>query len=197
LRLKRGLPSVILLRGVLTCAFFGAESYLPLTLTRVHHASPRIVGIPLTLAAIGWSLGSMWQSRGSRRPVTRLYAGFSIVAVGVTLLIVIASPSVSIWLAVPIWALAGAGMGVAMPTISVLTLDLSPAATQGANSAALQISDMVGSIVGIAVVGAMVTALGLDRIRTAVTIGDAVLAAVALVGVLAASRVVTSTPKPR
>jgi MFS family permease len=188
LRLARGLPTVIVLRGILTCAFFGAESYLPLTLARVHHATPRVVGIPLTLAAIGWSLGSWWQGRRTRKRVTLLRAGFTVVAVGVSLLIVIASPAVSLWLAVPIWAIAGAGMGIAMPTISVLMLDLSPASTQGANSAALQISDMVGSIVGIAAVGAMVTSLGLDRIRTAVTIGDAVLAAVAIAGMFAAAR---------
>jgi MFS family permease len=189
LRLARGLPSVIVLRGILTCAFFGAESYLPLTLARVHHATPRVVGIPLTLAAIGWSAGSWWQGRRSRQRVTLLRAGFTVVAVGVSLLIVIASPAVTIWLAVPIWAVAGAGMGIAMPTISVLMLDLSPATNQGANSAALQISDMVGSIIGIAAVGAMVTFLGLDRIRTAVTIGDAVLAAIAIAGMIAASRV--------
>jgi MFS family permease len=189
LRLARGLPTIIVLRGVLTCAFFGAESYLPLTLTRVHHASPRVVGIPLTLAAIGWSLGSWWQGRRARQRVTLLRAGFTVVAVGVTLLVVIASPAVSIWLAVPIWAISGAGMGIAMPTISVLTLDLSPAISQGANSAALQISDMVGSIVGIATVGAMVTGFGLDRIRTAVTIGDFILAGVAVAGMLAAGRV--------
>jgi MFS family permease len=197
LRLARGLPGVIVLRGILTCAFFGAESYLPLTLTRVHHATPRIVGIPLTLAAIGWSLGSLWQSRRTRRPVTLLRAGFSVVTVGVALLVLIASPSVSIWYAVPIWAVAGAGMGIAMPVISVLTLELSPAASQGTNSAALQISDMVGSIVGIAAVGAMVTGFGLDRIRTAVTIGDAILAAVALVGVLAATRVLSTKTQKR
>jgi MFS family permease len=191
-RLARGLPGVVVLRGILTCAFFGAESYLPLTLTRVHHASPRIVGIPLTLAAIGWSLGSWWQGRRTKRPVTVLRAGFTVVTVGIALLIVIASPAVTIWLAVPIWAIAGAGMGMAMPTISVLTLELSPAANQGRNSAALQISDMVGSIVGIAAVGALVTGFGLDRIRTAVTIGDAVLAAIALLGVLAASRVLST-----
>jgi MFS family permease len=189
LRLARGLPSVIVMRGVLTCAFFGAESYLPLTLARVHHGSPRIIGIPLTLAAIGWSAGSWWQGRRARRPVTLLRVGFSLVAVGLSLLIVIASPAVSLWLAVPIWSLAGAGMGMAMPTVSVLTLELSPTASQGVNSAALQISDMVGSIIGIAVVGALVTAYGLDRLRTAVTLGDIILAAVALLGVLAASRV--------
>jgi MFS family permease len=188
-RLARGLPTVIVLRGILTCAFFGAESYLPLTLTRVHHATPRVVGIPLTLAALGWALGSWWQGRRPRPKVPVLRAGFAIVAVGVTLLVIIASPTVSLWLAVPIWATAGAGMGIAMPTISVLMLDLSPAASQGRNSAALQISDMVGSIVGIAAVGALVTAFGLGDIRTAVIIGDLALAGVALSGVLAASRV--------
>jgi MFS family permease len=197
LRLARGLPAVVVLRGVLTCAFFGAESYLPLTLTRVHHATPRIVGIPLTLAAIGWSAGSWWQGRRARQRVTLLRTGFTTVAAGVALLALIASPSVSLWFAVPIWAAAGAGMGIAMPTTSVLTLDLSPAATQGANSAALQISDMVGSIIGIATVGALVTALGLDRIRVAVTIGDLLLAGVAFFGAAVAARVVRSeSPAP-
>ena len=179
LRLSRGLPSVIILRGILTCAFFGAEAYLPLTLTRQHHGTPRVVGVPLTLAALGWSAGSWWQGRRRSDQVSLLRAGFALVAVGVALLTVIASPAVSIWLAVPIWAVAGTGMGLAMPTISVLMLELSPAASQGTNSAALQISDMVGSIVGIAAAGAMVTALSLDRIRSAVTIADLVLAGVA------------------
>jgi MFS family permease len=188
-RLAHGLPSVIVMRGILTCAFFGAESYLPLTLTRVHHASPRLVGIPLTLAAIGWSVGSWWQGQRSRPPVTLLRAGFSVVMLGIALLAVIASPSVSIWFAIPIWAIAGAGMGIAMPTVSVLMLDLSPSVSQGTNSAALQISDMVGSIIGIAAMGALVTGFGLLHIGTAVTIGDGLLAAVALAGVLAASRI--------
>jgi MFS family permease len=189
LRLARGLPAVIVLRGVMTCAFFGAESYLPLTLTRVHHGSPREVGIPLTLAALGWSAGSWWQGRRTRRPVIVLRVGFAVVASGVALLSVVALPSVSLWLAVPIWALAGAGMGIAMPAISVLMLDLSPDANQGANSAALQISDMAGSIVGIAAVGALVTAYGVGRIRPAITLADVALAGVAMMGVFAAGRI--------
>jgi hypothetical protein len=96
---------------------------------------------------------------------------------------------VSLWLAVPIWSLAGAGMGLAMPTISVLLLDLSAAESQGANSAALQISDMSGSIVGIAVAGALVTAAGLDQLRSAITIGDLALAGVAIAGILASARI--------
>jgi MFS family permease len=188
LRLARGLPSVTVLRGVLTCAFFGAEAYLPLTLTRVHGGTPRVVGIPLTLGAIGWSTGSWWQGRTRRSRTFLLQAGFGLVAVGIALLLVVAQPAVSMWVAVPIWTVAGAGMGMAMPTISVLLIELSPEAEQGANSAALQVADMVGSIIGIAAAGALVTALNLHHITTAVTIADAALAGVALVGAVAARR---------
>ncbi|MBV9871170.1 MAG: MFS transporter [Frankiaceae bacterium] len=188
IRLARGLPTVIVLRGILTCAFFGAEAYLPLTLTRLHGGSARIVGIPLTLAAIGWSAGSWWQGRQTRQQLTLLRAGFAGVAVGVGLLFVMAFESVSLWWAVPIWSLAGAGMGLAMPTISVLLIDLSPDDEQGANSAALQISDMAGSIVGIAAAGALVTAFGLGDLKSAIIIADVGLAVVACGGVLASPR---------
>jgi MFS family permease len=111
--------------------------------------------------------------------------------VGIALLVVVAQPQPSMWLAVPIWTIAGTGMGVAMPTISVLLIELSPDDEQGANSAALQISDIVGSVTGIAAAGALVTALGLHRITTAVTAADAALAGVAVLGVLTAHRVST------
>jgi MFS family permease len=188
LRLARGLPAVVMLRGILTCAFFGAEAYLPLTLTRLHGGTPGVVGIPLTLAALGWSAGSWWQSRNTRSPVRMLRIGFAAVALGVALLTVLTSTAVSMWVAVPIWSVAGAGMGLAMPTISVLLLELSPTANQGANSAALQISDMAGSIVGIAAAGALVTAFSLDHLQPALIIADLMLAVVAVVGVLASSR---------
>jgi MFS family permease len=190
LRLARGLPTVVVLRGVLTCAFFGAESYLPLTLARIHHGSARDIGIPLTLAALGWSAGSWWQGRHTGRPLQLLRIGFTMVALGVALLIVMTVSSVSMWVAVPIWSVAGAGMGFAMPTISVLMLELSPAASQGTNSAALQISDMVGSIIGITAIGAIVTKFGLDRLGAAVTTADALLAGVALLGVWASTRAI-------
>lgn len=188
LTLTRGLPTVTVLRGILTCAFFGAEAYLPLTLTRVHGGTARVVGIPLTVGALGWSAGSWWQGRTSRSRVQLLEVGFGLVATGIALLVIVAQPGASMWLAIPIWTLAGAGMGTAIPTISVLLIELSPDEDQGANSAAMQVSDVVGSIIGIAAAGALVTALGLHRITTAVTIGNAGLAGVAILGAFAARR---------
>ncbi|MDQ1686473.1 MAG: hypothetical protein QOC82_3210, partial [Frankiaceae bacterium] len=79
LRGRHGLPTAVILRGLLSGGFFGAEAYLPLTLARLHHGAPTEVGIPLTLGAVGWSAGSWWQGRfraEDRRPLLR--AGFSL-----------------------------------------------------------------------------------------------------------------------
>jgi MFS family permease len=193
LRLARGLPTVVVLRGLLSGAFFGAEAYLPLTLTRLHHGTPGVVGIPLTLGAIGWSAGSWWQGRQRSSPdrIRLLTGGFILVAIGVTALAVLASTATSLWLAVPIWMLAGTGMGLAMPTVSVLTLELSPVAEQGANSAALQVTDVVGSVLGIAAGASIIGAISTTRFDTAVVLVDLTLAIVAFAGALASRRVPT------
>jgi MFS family permease len=188
-RLSRGLAAVIVLRGLLTCAFFGAEAYLPLTLTRLHGGSPRTVGIPLTIASLGWSVGSWWQGRRKSGRVGSMRAGFALVAAGIGLLVLVARPWTSLWLSIPIWTVAGAGIGLVMPLLSVLLLELSPAEDHGANSAALLLSDMTGTVVGIAVIAALINGVGLKHLSTAVSIGDAILAAIAIGGVVAAARV--------
>lgn len=190
LRLSRGLPAVVVLRGLVACAFFGAEAYLPLTLTRLHGGTARTVGIPLTVASLGWSAASWWQSHRKRDRVGSVRLGFGVLAAGVALLLVVARPETSMWLAIPIWMLAGAGIGVVMPIVSAMILELSPPADQGANSAAIQLADMTGSILGIAGVAVLVNGLGLDHLSTAVSIGDVVLAGIALCGALAATRIV-------
>jgi MFS family permease len=57
------------------------------------------------------------------------------------------------------WLLGGLGMGLVYPTLSVLTLELSAPAEQGANSAALQIADALFTTLVLAVSGAVFAAL--------------------------------------
>jgi len=192
LRLARGLPTLVLLRGVFSVTFFGAEAYLPLTLTRLHHASPTAVGIPLTVGAVGWSLGSWWQSHGdhSSRPLVLMRAGYALVAAAVAALVAVTFTGVNMWVAVPLWAIAGAGMGLGYPTISVLLLRLSPEPEQGANSAALQICDVMGSIIGVAAAATLVAAAGTGHLQTAMRAADPLLALVAVSGLVLASRAV-------
>ncbi|HEX4033172.1 MAG TPA: MFS transporter [Solirubrobacteraceae bacterium] len=190
LRLARGLPTVIVLRGVLTAAFFGAEAYLPLTLTRLYHGSPTVVGIPLTLGALGWSSASWWQGRhpaGENR-TGFLIRGFCLVAIGVATLCTLAAAHLSLWVAAPIWAVSGAGMGLAMPTVSVLMLTLSPPHEQGVNTAALQVTDVLGSVIAITAGACVIDALPEAHFSTAIIVVDLALAGVALLGALASRR---------
>ena len=57
------------------------------------------------------------------------------------------------------WGLAGGGMGLMYPRLTVLTLAYSTPQNQGFNSSALSISDAVGSASSIAVMGLVFTAL--------------------------------------
>src|SRR5205823_5466001 len=63
LRAGRGLPSVVLSRGLLAGGFNAVEAYVPLALTAVHGYSPAAAGLPLTVGALGWSAASAWQGR--------------------------------------------------------------------------------------------------------------------------------------
>jgi hypothetical protein len=70
---------------------------------------------------------------------------------------------------------------------------MSPETDQGANSAALQVSDMIGGILGIATAGALITpAVGShlgSHLGRALLVADAGLAAVAVLGAFASRRV--------
>ena len=161
LRLARGLPSVVVVRGLFTAAFFGAETFVPLMLVTERDLSPALAGLTLTAGAVGWSAGSWLQSAG-RLPVGRptlLWVGGLVIGVSVLLLAVTPFGGVPPWLVAPMWSLGGLGMGLGMSSTSVLTLDLSEPGAQGRNSAGLQVSDALGGVLGIGVAGAVFAVL--------------------------------------
>ena len=99
----------------------------------------------LTFGAVGWSTGSWLRGRATwgLQHAGYVRLGGTLVALG------IGGAALLAWTAVPpvvgmvAWTLAGLGMGMTHPTLSVLTLELSPVAEQGANSSALQVSDAI------------------------------------------------------
>jgi len=66
LTLRRGLPSVIALRGIAASAFFGCEAFLPLLLQRERGLTPLLAGVALSLGALGWFAGSWLQGHQQR-----------------------------------------------------------------------------------------------------------------------------------
>ncbi len=159
LRLRRGLPSVVAFRGVIAGGFFGCEAYVPLMLVEHRGATPTHAGLAVAATAIGWASGSWWQGRSGlqmrRSGLVRLGAAVTTLGVAVT-----GSASiVTSALVVPAWMtgvgllVGGLGMGLSMSSNSVLLFDFSLAEEQGANSAALQMSDSLGGLVVIGAAG--------------------------------------------
>ncbi|MFF4494007.1 MFS transporter [Streptomyces sp. NPDC001546] len=161
-RARRGLPSVVLLRGVAAGAFIGAESFVPLMLVTQRGLSPTLAGFSLALGGVTWATGSWVQSQARTEPYRErlMVAGMLMVALGILAAPAVLVESVPVWTPAVAWAVGSLGMGLVIGSTSVLLLKLSAPEEAGANSAALQISDALANVVLLAAVGAAFAALG-------------------------------------
>jgi hypothetical protein len=182
-----GLPAVIALRGLVAAAFATGEVFIPLYLIREQGWSLAHAAMALSAAALTWSAGSALQARlrddSHRRHGLRL--GFVLLAAGITIVaaqVVLAAPA---GLVVAGWTLAGFGIGLAFPMLSVLVLHLSAPAEQGRNASALQLADALCSSAALALAGALF-ALGGGPLAYAAVLGLAL--SLAIVGALCAGR---------
>lgn len=161
LTLRRGLPSVIALRGIAASAFFACEAFLPLLLQRERDLSPLIAGVALSLGALGWFSGS-WMQGHQRRGWSRrqlLQAGAWLMVVGILLTSLALQASVPLVAALAGWSITGLGMGLIYPSLSLLTLSMSAPHEQGANSSALQLSEATAVATTLALTGSLFAAL--------------------------------------
>jgi MFS family permease len=190
-RSGRGLPTVVLLRGLVSGAFTGAEVFLPLLLSRERGLSPGQAGLVLTVGALGWSAGSALQGRISsaqRRPAL-LRLGFGLLTLGILLVATTVWRMVPLVAVYPSWVMAGVGIGIAFPTLAVLTLELSAPAEEGRNSSALQVNDALLQAITLAVSGTIFAALVDNSHWAPYAAGFAVAAGAAAVGTALARRV--------
>jgi len=192
LRLRRGLPTSVVMRGLLAASFFGAETFIPLMLVEHRGLPATYSGLSLTSGALGWAAGSWVQSRpGLRLPRHRLIQlGATLVTAGIAVVAVILVGDFPVWLVAVGWMAAGMGMGMSMASTSVLVMQQSPTADQGANAAALQISDSTLSVLFIGLGGTVLAAGGgEDAGSVTFLIIFVVMAAVGVVAALVAPRV--------
>lgn len=192
-RARAGLPAVVALRGLASAAFVAGEAFLPLLLSRERGLPPALAGLILTVAALTWATGSWVQGRDAApaRP-TLLRAGTTSIALGILGATSLLVPAVPLAVGVAGWALVGLGMGMTYPTLSVLTLELSPLSEQGTNTSALQISDALFGAVVLALSGVLFAAL-VDAGPVAYLAGFAVAAVPAAVAVVVAGRATRRT----
>jgi MFS family permease len=192
-RMARGLPSVLLARALFTATFFGAVSYVPLMLVAEHGLSLTKAGLVLAIASLGWAVGSWLQGHASfdgRRHVLVATGGFLLV-IGLAGLAVIAWTHPNPWLTAVALVPAGLSMGLGVTTTTVLALELSPVAEHGETSSALQLADVLGSVLGIAAVTAAFAALHVapGKDSGVYTLIFGVLSVVAALAILAGQRI--------
>lgn len=157
LTLRRGLPTTIIMRGVLSAGFFAAETFIPLALVEQRGLSVTVAGAMLSISALGWLTGSFLQSRlpGSADRSRTVQWGALVAAISVATLPLCLLPGMPLAVGAASFLVASIGMGLSFPSIAVQTIRLSPEEQQGANSSALQISDAIFSSVGLCVAGAI------------------------------------------
>ncbi|WP_354501098.1 MFS transporter [Mycetocola sp. 2940] len=161
LRAVRGLPTVILVRGLISAAFFGAEVYIPYFLTERYGFSASLAGLALTGAALTWAAASWLQGRldGALSHVSAMRIGTALVLASIVLAVVTAAAGLSPAVIIGGWLLGGAGMGLMYPRLSVMTLSYSSDSDQGFNSSALSISDSLGAALALASTGIVFSGL--------------------------------------
>lgn len=160
-RARRGVPTVVLARGLLAGSFFTVASYLPLLLHDTHRWSLTAAGVPLIAGSLCWSLASGWQGRHPDlpRPVL-LRVGFGALSVGCLGLVFVAPTWGVPWLAVPLMMLCGSGMGLGFSSVSYLVLNQSAPSEVGFTTSAAQIADQLTVSIMVGVGGALLALFG-------------------------------------
>jgi MFS family permease len=200
--LRRGLPSVIATRGLLSATFFCAEAYIVYVLQDHWDLSPGRAGIALTCVGVVWASASQVQSRLRERVshTRAMVVGTSIVLAGLvalaaTVLAHDAGGRPSAVLPAAAYVLAGAGMGFAYPRTGVMVLDVSTDRDRGFNSSALSVADSLGAALALSVAGAAFAASERQDVDPFLTV-FALAAVTAVLGVVAASRTSAASRAP-
>lgn len=194
LRLARGVPAAVLLRGLMTFSFFAADAYIALLLQTWRGTPATLTGVVFTVTTIAWTLGTWTQARRIDRFGPRRFValGFACIAAGGLLTL----PALLAWVPPEItiltWAIPGLGMGFMYSAVTLVVLRGVQGSEQGSASSSLQLSDILGTALGAGVAGAITAAGtrgGPEGLGAALAAVFAVSIGAAVLGVLASGRV--------
>ena len=132
-RARPGVPATALAAFLLSTGFLAMDAFLTLMLTDVRGISLGEASLAITAATLTWAAGSAWQSgRAEAVPLPRLVViGTAAVLVGQVAVASTLSTDVPVVVAYLGWAIAGAGMGIAFPTIPLATMRIAGARRGG------------------------------------------------------------------
>ena len=193
---RRSLAWALTAGFLLGFSFFTTDGFVPLMLTHLRALTYVQASLVITFATIAWTTGSWWQSRAvATIPLPRLVRwGAVVVAVGT---VGVAAGLGSAPLVIPFvaWTLAGLGMGVAYPTMYLITMERAAPGVEGATVALLLMIDALGSSAGTGLGGSAIALA--DHLGASLKAGLAGAFAVAFVAALALIAITPRLARPR
>lgn len=150
--------SVAMLTGLLiNIAYYGMIFLFSLFFQQGKSYSPLHTGaafLPMTAGVLGANLlaGHLTARSGARPP---MLIGLSLFAVGCVLLAFITPQTPFVWLCGP-FALTGVGVGLVVPPMTATVLGAVEATQSGVASGALNATRQAGSVIGVALYGALI-----------------------------------------
>jgi len=160
---KPGLPAVIASAFLVNASFFAVEGFLPAYLTGVRGTPLTVADLVVSCGVLAWVLGTWIQSRlagaWSPRRVATVGEVLLLAGVGGVLIGMLGAPLVLLYVS---WGVAGLGMGMAYPAITLLATEYAVAGSEVVTLAQYQVAEVLGSAVGPGLVGA---ALGVTLAR--------------------------------
>jgi EmrB/QacA subfamily drug resistance transporter len=155
----RTLRSLFLLSALVGFCLFGVVYYAPLLFQGGFGLTPKEAGLLVTPLAVFITVGSIVNGRIVARLRTQnvmLYAGLLVFGGAVTVLTQIGAttPHALIYGAMMV---AGLGLGMLMPNLTLLAQSAVPRARLGITTATLQSTRMIGGMTGMALIGMLVT----------------------------------------
>ncbi|MDV6238279.1 MFS transporter [Trueperella bernardiae] len=194
-RARRGLPATVLLRLAINGTYIAVEVFLPLMLKEVHGWSATQAGMIMTFGSVTWAIGSWVSGRvtDERYRAAAPVVGTLVQAFGTAATITAASASVPGATALIGWLVAGFGIGLVYPALTVHALALTPPERHGRTSASLSIADTLGSALFVAWCG-IIYVLTLPQGHAAFVWVIGTMTAILAVGVWVGSRVLDVTP---
>lgn len=148
LRMRAGLSAVVWTRACQAGAFFGAETFLPLSLVQLRGLSLFQAGLALTIGSVGWTTGSWVQARPWLRLRRDQIIGLGMVCTLVGLVGIAVGtfhPDGTLAMAALGWTIGGFGMGLSVASSSLAVMALSSPARLGRNTSSLQTAEGLGN----------------------------------------------------
>jgi MFS family permease len=163
--------SVAIVTGFLTgVAMFGAISFIPLFAQGTRGSTPTEAGTLLTPLMLSWVilsiLGGRLLLRIGYRPT--VFAGCALLTAGFVVLASLERNVPVIWLYVDL-AIIGAGLGLTMLTLLIAVQQAVPRTVLGTATSLNQFSRSIGGAIGVAVMGAILSAGLSSRLKDGLT----------------------------